>query len=87
MTRFAYTLIVTLFFSSSGFAETYLYFNSQPGDYIGQGVTQTWTTQDGTFTATGSAGSNVVSIRFNGSDWWTLNFAAPSGQPLQVGSL
>jgi hypothetical protein len=74
-----------IFFSSLTSAATFLYFNSQPGDYIGQGIERTWTTDDGVFNAFGEISSNVVEINFNGTDWWYLDFAAPSGQTLQPG--
>ena len=74
-----------IFFSSLTNAATYLYFNSQPGDYIGQGEERTWTTDDGVFNASGEISSNVVEISFDGTDWWYLDFAAPSGQTLQPG--
>jgi hypothetical protein len=65
---------------------TYLYFNSDPGDYIGQGVTQTWTPVDGTFTASGSSNHTFAAVDFNGGDTnWTLDFAAPAGQQLIAG--
>lgn len=79
------TITVLMFCSSTSNAATFLYFNSEPGDYIGQGLKQTWTPEDGTFTATGSNTSNVVNIHFNGTSWWYLDFAAPSGEILQPG--
>lgn len=78
-------IIGVIFFSATSNAATFLYFNSEPGDYIGQGIEQTWTTDDGVFTVTGNASSNVVSINFNGTSWWYLNFAAPKDQTLQPG--
>jgi hypothetical protein len=62
-----------------------LYFNSQPGDYIGQGLQQTYTMVDGNFYASSTNGTQHVSVRFNGSHWWYLDFAASSGTPLTAG--
>lgn len=73
-----------ILFSSTAIAATFLYFNSEPGDYIGLGVEQTWTTEDGIFTASRNF-DNGVSIFFNGSDKWNLDFAGPNGQLLQPG--
>ncbi len=69
--------------SATANAATYIYFRSEPGDYIGQGIEQTFTTEDGVFIASNSL--NVVTIDFDGSSWWTLDFAAPEGQQLQPG--
>ena len=66
-------------------AETFLYFQSQPGDYIGGGMTETWVPADGTFSISHPA-TNRVTAGFSGSDFWSLNFAAPSGQTLAVGA-
>lgn len=79
-------IIGVMFFSATSNAATFLYFNSKPGDYIGQGIEQTWTTDDGEFNAIGNVSTNVVSINFNGTSWWHLDFAGPGGQTLQTGS-
>lgn len=64
--------------------KTSLTFQSDPGDYIGQGLTQTWTTANGSFSANHSAG--LVTVSFNGgSTWWTLNFKASQGRELIPG--
>lgn len=58
---------------------TSLQLKSQPGDFIGGGVDQTFTPADGTFTAFRNF-NNGVAINFNGGPhWWYLNFAAPQG--------
>ena len=59
-------------------------FLSDPGDYIGEGKTQTFNNANGKLTAT--ATSNTVTIYFEGDDHWSLDFAAPEGQRLAVGS-
>lgn len=65
-------------------ADTFLYFKSDQGDYIGGGLTQTFTTANGTFTASRNY-DNGVSISFNGSRWWHLDFAAPGNNVLAPG--
>ena len=72
------------FCSAISNAATFIHFRSEPGDYIGQGIEQTLTTDDGVFTDSNSL-NNVVTINFNGSTWWNLSFAAPQGQQLQPG--
>jgi hypothetical protein len=63
--------------------KTFLVFDSQPGDWIGQGQEFTLTPVDGSITATRS--SNVVTVRFDGSTWWDLRFAAPAGATITPG--
>ena len=65
---------------------TFLFMHSQPGDYIGAGVTQTLTPLDGNFSATRKF-DNGVSVHFNaGGEWWDLDFAAPQETLLTSGS-
>ncbi|HVS36074.1 MAG TPA: Ig-like domain-containing protein, partial [Gemmataceae bacterium] len=66
---------------------TSLYLNSQPGDYIGQGQTNAWTTATGSFTASRNF-DNGVSFSYqdaNPSVWWYLDFAAPYDATLTPG--
>lgn len=53
---------------------------SEPGDYVGQGKTWTYHNFNALFTATpiGSNGTGVT-VRIQGSTWWTADFAAPKG--------
>jgi hypothetical protein len=60
-----------------------LYFQSQPGDYIGGGQTATYTA--GTFTAYSSLGHIEIAYS-DPSHWWYLNFAAPQGDALATGA-
>src|SRR5258708_8940957 len=72
--------------ASASTATTYLYLNSQPGDYIGQGITQTFTAADGTFAFFN--GSRYVSINFHKPDYsesWFLNFSAPPSLKFPTG--
>ncbi|MBD1902739.1 hypothetical protein NDI44_11595 [Trichocoleus sp. DQ-A3] len=65
-------------------AATFIQFNSQPGDYIGGGIAQTFTPLDGYITA--SSNGNGVSLNFNGDTWWNLDFMAPEGETLVLGT-
>lgn len=59
--------------------QTFLTLISQPGDYVGQGITQTFTAADGTFAVSNTA--YTASITFYNADYsqsWTLDFGAPS---------
>jgi hypothetical protein len=66
-------------FAAAATPQTYIYLNSQPGDYIGGGLHQTFTSSDGSFSVTPYAGS--VTVSFNTPDyshWWYLDFGAPT---------
>jgi hypothetical protein len=64
---------------------TFIHFDSQAGDYIGQGQRRTWTLADGTLTARRI--TNGVQVNFSGgSTTWSLSFVAPASQPLALGS-
>jgi hypothetical protein len=59
--------------------QTFLTLDSQPGDYIGQGITQTFTATDGTFSVSNT--TDTVSISFNTStfsQFWYLDFGSAS---------
>jgi hypothetical protein len=75
--------------SASVFAgQNLLYYLSQPGDYIGQGVEVTFTGADGTFTASSNF-SNGAQVRFvtpGFTHFWTLNLAAANNVLLQPGA-
>jgi hypothetical protein len=68
-------------YAISATAQTFLYLNSQPGDYIGQGIQQTFTPADGPFAVqTYSSGGLQVSFHTpDYSSWWYLDFGPPSG--------
>src|SRR5688572_31618225 len=70
-------------------APTVLYLDSQPGDYIGQGLEQMLTESDLTFSASVSTDRSRVTISTSGPDStyrWELNFAAPQGTLLAPGN-
>jgi len=77
--------------SSSALAatpQTFLTLDSQPGDYVGQGVLQTFTPADGTFILQPSPGSGAVQLSFSTSDYssfWLLQFGPVTGQKLTRG--
>ncbi|MCW5199987.1 hypothetical protein VU05_04695 [Desulfobulbus sp. F1] len=77
-------LVVGLLVCSQANAATYLYFNSEAGDYIGQGLEQTWTEDNGTFSVSRNY-DNGISVSYQGSDWWSLDFTAPSNAQLMAG--
>ncbi|MGZ4416169.1 MAG: HYR domain-containing protein [Gaiellaceae bacterium] len=68
---------------------TFLYMNSQPGDYIGQGIEQLYTSTDSTITGLLPQGGDTFHasvIQGPFTHWWYVNIAAPAGRPLAVGS-
>ena len=68
-----------LLWVSPASAATFLYFDSQPGDYIGGGVERTWTPSDGSFHIETNFDGGV-SVSFDGgSNWWSLDFVPPEG--------
>ena len=80
---------VVIAFTSAAWAATattYLYLNSQPGDYIGQGLMQTLTPADGTFTLSNT--SSTVSVFFESTDhsqFWDLQFGSPESMKFARG--
>src|SRR5205085_6156879 len=73
-------------FASGATPQTFLTLNSQPGDYVGQGITQTFTPADGTFSVSNS--SDTVSISFSTptfSQFWYLNFGSASTVKFALG--
>ncbi len=80
-----FCLIFIIFLSlSTAKAETFIYFDSQTGDYIGGGIQQTFTTNDGVFSASRNY-DNGVNITFHGDDYWHLEFVAPFEAELTPG--
>ena len=57
-----------------------LFFDSMPGDYVGQGIPQRFTTDDATFDARGNFYNGVtVSVSAGPRGAWSLDFTAPLG--------
>ena len=75
-----------LIFSGIVSADSFIFFNSEKDDYIGQGETRVWAS--GSFSSNSTQDKpNVVSINFTSDEnWWNLDFAAPENQTLSVGS-
>jgi len=66
--------------------QTVLILNSQPGDYVGQGVQQTFTPSDGTFTVT-PAGRGGVEVLFHTPSYdhfWLLFFGPPDSHKFVI---
>jgi hypothetical protein len=66
-----------------------LSFVSDPGDFIGGGLSAAYSTADGDAFAVTNLGSDQgvdVSVRAANSDWWDLYLAAPTGQKLTAGT-
>lgn len=54
---------------------------SAPGDYIGQGACNTYSPSGSTITMSGTASYLTMTVS-SGTDYWTINLAAPSGEAL-----
>jgi hypothetical protein len=68
---------------------SFLYMNSEPGDYIGQGIEQLYTSADSSITGQLSSDGNLFSVSvIQGAydHWWYVYLGAPAGQQLAVGS-
>lgn len=65
---------------------TSMYFRSGNGESIGQGATASFAAPGATITARGSAAGIVTVSVVEGDEWWSVNLAAPPGQPLVPGT-
>jgi hypothetical protein len=68
---------------------SFLYMDSEPGDYIGGAVEQLYTEADTSINGSLSLDGNsfgASAIQANYTHWWYANFAAPAGQPLAIGA-
>jgi len=68
---------------------TFLYLNSQPGDYIGQGTEQLYTSADSEIAGSLPQGTGYFygyAIQGNYTHFWRVEVAAPPGDALTVGS-
>jgi len=59
---------------------------SDPGEYIGQGLTYRIGPQAGAFSVQGGAGQITAAVGLPGVGTWYFGFTAPRGRPLDVGS-
>ena len=67
---------------------TFLTLQSQPGDYVGQGQTVTFTPSDGTFQIRGHKNSSQLVLDFQTPDlssYWSVLFISPNGAKLGLG--
>ena len=74
-----FTIFVNFMFAA---CQTYLAYDSDQGDYIGQGSIEKLTSDKGRFTASYSSASLIFLNFQGGEDWWTLGIAAPRNQTL-----
>jgi len=81
--RLSIFLVVSLLCNLAYGQTATLHYDSEPGDYIGQGETRTYTEADGTFTIFRNY-DNGVNVNFQNEEWWNLNFAAPYEAELSV---
>lgn len=68
---------------------SFLYMNSEPGDYIGQGIEQLYTSNDSSITGNLSDdGGGFFGSAIQGAydHWWYVDLTAPAGEQLAVGS-
>jgi len=68
---------------------TYLYLNSDPGEYVGGGIEQLYTSRDSSFSVSLPQGGDYFRgslVQGSNVHWWYVNLAAPAGQPIAVGS-
>jgi hypothetical protein len=89
--RTALVLLVSLMAADAGAQTTALVFDSQPGDYIGQGLDFTLTAADATITAARGkfdANSIKVAVVMPGDPFptWRLDFIAAGDVPIVVGT-
>jgi hypothetical protein len=77
-------LLVTLLLPVPARAADVVLLDSTPGDFIGGGILQRFSSADGAFSATGS--DTDVEIDLPGSGFWSLHFAAAAGTTLGPGS-
>jgi DNA-binding beta-propeller fold protein YncE len=66
----------------------YLYVNSRPGDFAGQGAEALLLPADAAFTGSISTNGDYMSalVRGNNGVWWFVKIAAPAGETLGLGS-
>lgn len=80
-------LAISVLTATANAQVTSLSMTGDPGDFILGGQTKFLTPSDGTFFVNGTASSGVVSMTlFGPTEFWSVDFAAPSGQPLVVGT-
>jgi hypothetical protein len=61
-------------------------YTSEPGDYVGQGGSATYTVPKAYVQSYGTPGQVRVYVTTAAGDWWDLDLAAPQGQALTPGT-
>ncbi|MDH5802007.1 MAG: GEVED domain-containing protein [Gammaproteobacteria bacterium] len=64
---------------------TYIRMDSEPGDYIGQGLSYFFSPNEGVI-STSSTDPDVLNVSFSGNHYWSFGFAAPDGTGLNAGT-
>jgi hypothetical protein len=81
-------LAIAVLGGRAALASTYIRLDSQPGDYIGGGIQQTFTPSDGAISTSTTVAGDQAIVSFNGGSlgFWTFSFDAPSGALLAPGT-
>ncbi len=70
--------------------QTEFSFVSEPGEYVGGGQTLSYSPENANFSVSRSPSNNSIGFWIrsftNTSDYWSVNFAAPAGESLEVGT-
>jgi hypothetical protein len=78
-----------LAFSGTVSAGTFINLDSDPGDYIGQGLSYSYTDDTAVIQYSRNYDNgitiNIHNLPNEPSDWWTLNLAAPNDEEIQPG--
>ena len=85
--RLAFVVLTLSSFALAATPQTFLTLDSQPGDFVGQGILQTFTPADGTF-AVQPTFDGGVEFSFQTPDFsstWYLYFGPPTGKKLLKG--
>jgi hypothetical protein len=66
--------------------DTFVTFSGEGGDYITLDRTWSYNRSNATIVTTASPDNNHIQVQISGNTWWFMDFAAPAGQALAVGS-
>ncbi|MGA9508244.1 MAG: Calx-beta domain-containing protein [Candidatus Sulfotelmatobacter sp.] len=86
LSKLLFCFLLSAPFAFASTPQTFLSLNSQPGDYVGQGIQQTFTPSEGTFVF--QAVNGVIEFSFYTPDYsqtWDGSFEPPVGQTLVKG--
>jgi hypothetical protein len=86
VTQWALALLCATQVSAVSAAVTGMKFISTAGDYVGQGTTQTYLPPAATITAYAGGGNAAHVSVTDPNNWWSIDFAAPTGSTLSRGS-